>query len=52
MLYILSGFLRDEFTSLPDDSDRILCANIYCKYWYKDEILDVDYSGVWLVTFL
>ena len=41
------GFVQDEFTTLPEVTDRALCTNIYSKYWYNSkQILKVDYAKV------
>ena len=42
-----SGFYKDEFTTLQEVTDRILCTDIYCKYWYTPGNLEVDHNNVW-----
>lgn len=39
------GFLRDEYTTLPDASDRILATSLDAVWLYKDD--DVSWGSSW-----
>lgn len=39
------GFLREQYTTLPDTSDRILATVVSAKWHYNKS--DVDYDQVW-----
>ena len=44
------GFVRDEFTTLPETTDRLFCTQIYCKYQYSvGDLFGVDFNGAWYV---
>jgi urate oxidase len=40
-----TGFLRDEYTTLPDASDRILATSLTASWRYVDD--DVEFGAVW-----
>lgn len=40
-----AGFLRDEYTTLPDTTDRLLATSLSATWKYAD--LDVDYGPAW-----
>jgi urate oxidase len=40
-----SGFLRDEFTTLPDTTDRLLATALTATWRYRDA--DVDFGPTW-----
>jgi urate oxidase len=40
-----AGFLRDEYTTLPDTSDRLLATSMTATWQYRDG--DVEYGQVW-----
>ena len=44
-----TGFVKDQFTTLPDVTDRLLCTNVHCKYFFTDGESGVDFNSVWLV---
>jgi urate oxidase len=39
------GFLRDEYTTLPDTNDRILATIVTARWWY--DTTDADFDGLW-----
>ena len=43
------GFVRDEFTTLPEVTDRTFCTRVFCNYQYQN-IDGVDFNSIWLVT--
>lgn len=50
-IHFFSGFVKDEFTILPEVTDRVFSTDIYCKYWYTPGNSGVDYDNVWLVNY-
>ena len=48
LVYVL-GFVRDEFTTLPEVTDRTFCTRVFCNYQYQN-IDGVDFNSIWLVT--
>jgi urate oxidase len=40
-----SGFLRDEYTTLGDASDRLLATSLTASWRYRDE--DVEFGASW-----
>lgn len=40
------GFLRDEYTTLPETNDRILATAISASWSYGDSV-DLDFDGLW-----
>jgi len=40
-----TGFLRDEYTTLPDASDRILATSLTATWHYREP--DVEYGSTW-----
>lgn len=39
------GFVRDEYTTLPDTNDRILATIVTARWWY--DTTDADFDGLW-----
>ncbi len=39
------GFLRDEYTTLPDTNDRILATILTARWWY--DTTDLDFDTLW-----
>lgn len=39
------GFLKDQFTTLPEVKDRCFATKVYCKWRYQRR--DVDFEAVW-----
>jgi urate oxidase len=39
------GFMRDEYTTLPDTNDRILATIVTATWWY--DTTDADFDGLW-----
>ena len=39
------GFLRDQYTTLPDTNDRILATIVTAKWWY--DTTEVDFDRLW-----
>ena len=39
------GFLRDQYTTLPDTNDRILATIVTSRWWYGTT--GVDFDGLW-----
>lgn len=44
-LIYFAGFLKDQYTILPEVEDRCFCTVVTCKYDY--ESTDVDFNIVW-----
>lgn len=44
---IAIGFVRDEFTTLPEVTDRTFCTEVYCKYMISGDLSRIDFNGVW-----
>jgi urate oxidase len=40
-----AGFLRDEYTTLPDTQDRLLATSLTASWGYRDP--DVDFGASW-----
>ncbi|XP_006120349.2 uricase-like [Pelodiscus sinensis] len=40
------GFHRDKYTTLPETTDRVLSAELFCK-WCYDECQDIDFDCIW-----
>ena len=40
-----TGFMRDEFTTLPDATDRLLATSLTATWQYSDD--DVEYGATW-----
>ncbi|XP_039341174.1 uricase-like [Mauremys reevesii] len=40
------GFHRDKYTTIPDRTDRVLSAELFCK-WSYGECQDIDFDCVW-----
>ncbi|EDO31222.1 predicted protein [Nematostella vectensis] len=40
-----TGFLKDQYTSLPEVGDRCFCTVVYCKYNF-DSLAGVDFNAV------
>jgi urate oxidase len=40
-----AGFLRDEYTTLPDTEDRLLATSLTASWRYRDT--DVDFAASW-----
>ncbi|CUR61029.1 Uricase [metagenome] len=45
------GFLRDDYTTLPDADDRILATALRAEWHYRDGALDVDWNVDWNATY-
>jgi urate oxidase len=43
------GFVRDEYTTLPDTNDRILATIVTARWWY--DTTDADFDGLWQGVF-
>lgn len=41
------GFLREEYTTLPETSDRILATVVAATWTYDDDGMDSDYDRLW-----
>ncbi|XP_038063711.1 uricase-like [Patiria miniata] len=41
-----AGYFQDEYTSLPETDDRIVCSNIESKWRYSN-IVGVDFDKTW-----
>ncbi|XP_033642933.1 uricase-like [Asterias rubens] len=41
-----AGFVRDEFTSLPDTTDRIFCTDVWTKWRYSVSS-GIDFDETW-----
>lgn len=39
------GFLRDQYTTLPDTNDRILATVVTAKWWY--DTTEADFNRLW-----
>ena len=39
------GFLRDQYTTLPDTDDRILATIVTARWWY--DTTDLDFDRLW-----
>jgi urate oxidase len=39
------GFLRDQYTTLPDTNDRILATVVTAKWWY--DTTEADFDRLW-----
>jgi urate oxidase len=39
------GFLRDQYTTLPDTDDRVLATIVTARWWYGTT--EVDFDGLW-----
>ena len=44
---VLLGFVRDQFTTLPETSDRAFCTKVYAKYEFDGDTYGVDFNGTW-----
>ncbi len=42
-----TGFVRDQFTTLPETKDRVFCTKVYCKYKLNRDVYGVDFNSVW-----
>lgn len=40
-----TGFLRDEYTTLPDTTDRLLATSLTATWQYRD--LDIEFGQAW-----
>uniref|UniRef100_G3TX84 Uricase n=1 Tax=Loxodonta africana TaxID=9785 RepID=G3TX84_LOXAF len=40
------GFIKDQFTTLPEVKDRCFATQVYCK-WYYRQCRDVDFKATW-----
>ncbi|CAM5162164.1 unnamed protein product [Natator depressus] len=40
------GFFRDKYTTLPETTDRVLSAELFCK-WSYGECQDIDFDWIW-----
>uniref|UniRef100_A0A7N4V2K8 Uricase n=1 Tax=Sarcophilus harrisii TaxID=9305 RepID=A0A7N4V2K8_SARHA len=40
------GFIKDQFTTLPEMKDRCFATQVYCK-WRYNRIRNVDFEAVW-----
>jgi urate oxidase len=40
------GFLKDQFTTLPEVKDRCFATQVYCK-WRYHQSKDVDFEATW-----
>lgn len=40
------GFLKDQFTTLPEVKDRCFATQVYCKWRYLQG-RDVDFEATW-----
>ncbi|XP_072830219.1 uricase isoform X1 [Vicugna pacos] len=40
------GFIRDQFTTLPETKDRIFATQVYCRWRYHPG-RDVDFDATW-----
>lgn len=40
------GFLKDQFTTLPEVKDRCFATQVYCK-WRYHQCKDVDFEATW-----
>jgi urate oxidase len=40
-----AGFLRDEFTTLPDTRDRLLATSLTARWRYRDP--DIEFGSAW-----
>jgi urate oxidase len=40
-----TGFMRDEFTTLPDASDRLLATSLTATWQYSED--DIEYGATW-----
>lgn len=43
------GFYKNEHTTLPERSDRILCGELFCK-WSYGECRDFDFDCIWYTS--
>lgn len=39
------GFIKDQFTTLPEVKDRCFATQVYCKWRYRNR--DVDFEATW-----
>nr|CAA30378.1 unnamed protein product [Rattus norvegicus] len=39
------GFIKDQFTTLPEVKDRCFATQVYCKWRYQNR--DVDFEATW-----
>lgn len=39
------GFIKDQFTTLPEVKDRCFATQVYCKWRYQRR--DVDFEATW-----
>lgn len=44
------GFVRDQFTTLPETSDRAFCTKVYAKYEFDGDTYGVDFNGTWTIA--
>uniref|UniRef100_A0A2K6T0J9 Uricase n=1 Tax=Saimiri boliviensis boliviensis TaxID=39432 RepID=A0A2K6T0J9_SAIBB len=40
------GFIKDQFTTLPEVKDRCFATQVYCKWRYR-QCRDVDFEATW-----
>ncbi|EMP27365.1 Uricase [Chelonia mydas] len=40
------GFHRDKYTTIPERTDRVLSAELFCK-WSYGECQDIDFDCIW-----
>lgn len=40
------GFIKDQFTTLPEVKDRCFATQVYCK-WRYHQCRDVDFDATW-----
>ncbi|XP_028919868.1 uricase-like [Ornithorhynchus anatinus] len=40
------GFLKDQFTTLPEVNDRCFATKVYCK-WRYNRLREVDFQATW-----
>lgn len=40
------GFIKDQFTTLPEVKDRCFATQVYCK-WRYHQCRDVDFEATW-----
>jgi urate oxidase len=43
-----TGFLRDEYTTLPESTDRLLATSLTATWRYRDH--DIDFGATWRVV--
>ena len=43
----ITGFVRDQFTTLPETSDRTFCTRVFAKYEVDGSAQDVEFNGIW-----